>query len=69
MTMTMAGGVGGGPGTWNIYIFVECLYIPQEYTIVVAKVVSNCDSKRPVRLCAYVTTDGCRESGSSDGSK
>ena len=20
MTMTMAGGVGGGPGTWNIYI-------------------------------------------------
>ena len=25
MTMTMAGGVGGGPGTWNIYIGVsEC---------------------------------------------
>ena len=21
MTMTMAGGVGGGPGTWNIYIY------------------------------------------------
>ena len=22
MTMTMAGGVGGGPGTWNIYIYI-----------------------------------------------
>ena len=23
MTMTMAGGVGGGPGTWNIYIYIS----------------------------------------------
>ena len=25
MTMTMAGGVGGGPGTWNIYAYT-CIY-------------------------------------------
>ena len=45
-----------------IYIFVKYLYIPQEYIIVVPKVVSNCDSRREVRLCRYETTDGCRES-------
>ena len=26
MTMTMAGGVGGGPGTWNIYIYIYRCY-------------------------------------------
>ena len=26
MTMTMAGGVGGGPGTWNIYIYINVAY-------------------------------------------
>ena len=28
MTMTMAGGVGGGPGTWNIYKYIY-IYIYQ----------------------------------------
>ena len=27
MTMTMAGGVGGRPGTWNIYIYIIYQYI------------------------------------------
>ena len=27
MTMTMAGGVGGGPGTWNIYMYVRTCHI------------------------------------------
>ena len=26
MTMTMAGGVGG-PGTWNIYVYISVFYI------------------------------------------
>ena len=30
MTMTMAGGVGGGPGTWNIHRIVTVVMGPLE---------------------------------------
>ena len=47
MTMTMAGGVGGGPGTWNIYMLVIWCYLV--YTWLVLTYDSN-DSQWPCIL-------------------
>ena len=51
MTMTMAGGVGGGPGTWNIYIRV--LYCLVENTSATKQGVRKDQNSMYVHVCGF----------------